>query len=72
MFLSTTQPGAEDVPLRRLVVAQDTGGAIRGPIRADFFFGFGAEAGAQAGMMKHEGEMWVLWPKGAAPPRPSN
>jgi membrane-bound lytic murein transglycosylase A len=51
------------------VVAQDTGGAIRGPIRADLFFGFGSEAGAQAGMMKYPGEMWVLWPRGAAPPR---
>ena len=69
MFLSTTQPGAGDLPLQRLVVAQDTGGAIRGPIRADFFFGFGSEAGAQAGVMKHDGEMWVLWPKGIAPPK---
>jgi membrane-bound lytic murein transglycosylase A len=69
MFLSTTQPGGGNLPLQRLVVAQDTGGAIRGPIRADFFFGFGAEAGTQAGMMKHDGEMWVLWPKSAPPPR---
>jgi membrane-bound lytic murein transglycosylase A len=69
MFLSTTQPGASELPLQRLVVAQDTGGAIRGPIRADFFFGFGSEAGAQAGMMKHDGEMWVLWPRGIAPPK---
>jgi len=67
MFLSTTQPGAVELPLRRLVVAQDTGGAIRGPIRADLFFGFGAEAGAQAGMMKHDGELWVLWPRGSHP-----
>jgi membrane-bound lytic murein transglycosylase A len=54
--------------LQRLVVAQDTGGAIRGPVRADLFFGFGSEAGAQAGMMKNDLEMWLLWPKGAAPP----
>ena len=67
MFLATTQPSS-DVPLQRLVVAQDTGGAIRGPVRADFFFGFGAEAGAQAGMMKQDGELWLLWPRGAAPP----
>jgi peptidoglycan lytic transglycosylase A len=67
MFLSTTQPGSE-LPLRRLVVAQDTGGAIRGPVRADLFFGFGPDAGAQAGMMKYDGEMWLLWPKGAPPP----
>ncbi|HET9862547.1 MAG TPA: MltA domain-containing protein [Steroidobacteraceae bacterium] len=67
MFLATTQPGS-DLPLRRLVVAQDTGGAIRGPVRADLFFGFGGEAGMQAGMMKNELEMWLLWPRGAAPP----
>ncbi len=69
MFLSTTLPGGSNAPLQRLVVAQDTGGAIRGPIRADFFFGFGSEAGARAGMMKYDGEMWVLWPKGAPPPK---
>ena len=68
MFLSTTHPGTT-LPLQRLVVAQDTGGAIRGPVRADLFFGFGAEAGAQAGMMKYDGEMWLLWPRAAPPPR---
>ena len=67
MFLSTTQPGL-DLPLQRLVVAQDTGGAIRGPVRADLFFGFGSEAGAQAGMMKNDLEMWLLWPRGAPLP----
>jgi len=67
MFLSTTQPGS-DLPLQRLVVAQDTGGAIRGPLRADLFFGFGADAGSQAGMMKYDGEMWLLWPRGAPLP----
>jgi membrane-bound lytic murein transglycosylase A len=56
--------------MQRLVVAQDTGGAIRGPIRADFFFGFGAEAGALAGTMKYDGEIFVLWPRGAPPPAP--
>jgi len=68
IFLATLQPGAAELPLQRLVVAQDTGGAIRGPVRADLFFGFGPEAGSQAGMMKHDGEMWLLWPKGAPPP----
>lgn len=65
-FLSTIAPDT-GLPLRRLVVAQDTGGAIRGPVRADLFFGFGPEAGAQAGMMKHDGEMWLLWPKDSVP-----
>ena len=69
MFLSTTAPGIGGGPLQRLVVAQDTGGAIRGPIRADLFFGYGPEAGTQAGMMKYDGEMWLLWPKAAPPPQ---
>jgi membrane-bound lytic murein transglycosylase A len=68
MFLSTTAPDTR-LPLQRLVVAQDTGGAINGPVRADLFFGFGSEAGAQAGTMKYDGEMWLLWPKDAPPPR---
>ncbi len=68
MFLATTEPTTK-LPLRRLVVAQDTGGAIRGPIRADLFFGFGSSAGEQAGTMRYDGEMWILWPKDAAPPR---
>lgn len=67
VFLATTQP-ASDRPLQRLVVAQDTGGAIKGAVRADFFWGFGAEAGAQAGKMRSRGQMWVLWPKGLTPP----
>jgi membrane-bound lytic murein transglycosylase A len=62
VFLSTTQPNS-DVPLRRLMVAQDTGGAIRGAVRADFFWGFGAEAGEKAGKMKQTGLLWVLLPK---------
>ncbi|MBN8449677.1 MAG: murein transglycosylase A [Candidatus Accumulibacter sp.] len=66
VFLSTSQPDAA-TPLRRLVLAQDTGGAIRGAVRADLFWGFGTQAGNQAGRMKQQGEMWVLLPPGAAP-----
>jgi len=65
VFLSTTQPNSAS-PLRRVMLAQDTGGAIRGVVRADFFWGFGAEAGAQAGRMKQQGQMWVLLPPGVA------
>jgi membrane-bound lytic murein transglycosylase A len=68
VFLSTTWPLSEQ-PLNRLVLAQDTGGAIRGPLRADFFWGFGEDAAREAGRMKQQGRMWVLWPKGAAPPQ---
>jgi membrane-bound lytic murein transglycosylase A len=50
------------------VLAQDSGGAIRNPVRADFFWGSGPEAGAQAGRMRQQGRMWVLLPKGMKPP----
>jgi membrane-bound lytic murein transglycosylase A len=66
VFLATTFP-ASATPLTRLVVAQDTGGAIRNPVRADFFWGSGAEAGAQAGRMRQQGRMWVLLPKDLKP-----
>ncbi|HMM55257.1 MAG TPA: MltA domain-containing protein [Candidatus Desulfobacillus sp.] len=66
VFLATTRPGSEQ-PLRRLVLAQDTGGAIKGAVRADFFWGFGAEAGRLAGRMRQKGEMWVLLPRELEP-----
>ena len=66
VFLSTTQPNS-NVPLQRLTLAQDTGGAIRGVVRADFFWGFGADPGNLAGRMKQSGQLWVLLPPGAAP-----
>ena len=65
VFLATTQPNSQ-VPLNRLVMAQDTGSAIRGGVRADFFWGFGDGAGELAGRMKQSGRMWVLLPKTAA------
>lgn len=66
VFLSTTWP-LSTRPLNRLMLAQDTGGAIKGTVRADFFWGGGAEAGAQAGKMRQKGRMWVLLPQGDAP-----
>lgn len=59
--LSNGQGGT--TPLRRLVMAQDTGSAIVGPVRADFFWGWGAEAEAQAGRMKAPLRLWALWPR---------
>lgn len=53
-------------PIRRLVIAQDTGGAIRGPQRADIFFGFGDAAGEAAGRIRDPGRMVVLLPIEAA------
>jgi membrane-bound lytic murein transglycosylase A len=66
VYLATTRPNS-DQPLQRLMVAQDTGGAIRGAVRADFFWGFGADAAENAGKMKQAGKMWVLLPKLPAP-----
>lgn len=63
VFLSTTQPNS-NMPLQRLMMAQDTGGAIKGGVRADFFWGAGDSAGAKAGSMKQQGKIWVLLPKG--------
>jgi membrane-bound lytic murein transglycosylase A len=63
VFLMTTWPN-ENRPLNRLMMAQDTGGAIKGAVRADLFWGFGHEAGKLAGSMKQNGRMWVLLPKG--------
>lgn len=62
IFLSTTQPNASE-PLERLMVAQDTGGAIRGGVRADFYWGSGNEAGRKAGSMKQQGKIWTLLPR---------
>lgn len=56
--------------LQRLMVAQDTGGAIRGPVRGDVFWGFGAEAEARAGTMKARGDYYLLLPQTVAVPRP--
>ncbi len=53
-------------PIRRLMVAQDTGGAIRGPVRGDVFWGAGDEAGEIAGAMNAQGEMYVLVPRSVA------
>ncbi|MBA3774027.1 MAG: MltA domain-containing protein [Ramlibacter sp.] len=51
------------VNLQRLVLAQDTGGAIVGAVRADYFTGWGPEAGEVAGRLKQPLRLWVLWPK---------
>ena len=63
VFLATTMPNSRQ-PLNRLMIAQDTGGAIRGAVRADFFWGFGEEAAALAGRMRQSGKMWVMLPNG--------
>ena len=52
-----------DVQLQRLVLAQDTGSAIVGAVRADYFVGWGPQAGDVAGRVKQPLNLWVLWPK---------
>ncbi len=61
VFLATTWPNS-DKPLSRLMFAQDKGSAIKGGVRADFFWGFGEDAARLAGRMRQSGEMWVLLP----------
>jgi membrane-bound lytic murein transglycosylase A len=63
VYLETTLPVSE-APLHRLMAAHDTGGAIRGVVRADFFWGSGEEAGTMAGSMRQQGRLWLLWPRG--------
>lgn len=62
VWLDTSLPDGKR-PYRRLMFAQDTGGAIRGPVRADLFFGFGENAEALAGAMRQRGKLFVLLPK---------
>lgn len=62
VWLDSTEP-LSSTPLRRMVMAQDTGSAITGAVRADYFWGSGSDAEAQAGRMKQPLRLWVLWPK---------
>jgi membrane-bound lytic murein transglycosylase A len=66
VWLDTSAPLSTE-PLRRLVMAQDTGSAIVGAVRADYFWGTGEVAEQQAGRMKQRLRMWVLWPRDTAP-----
>ena len=63
VWLNTTEPGKPKRPLRRLVVAQDTGSAIKGVVRGDLFVGFGSVAGIVAGEMRESGTYYLLLPK---------
>jgi membrane-bound lytic murein transglycosylase A len=62
VWLASTEP-LSNTPLRRLVMAQDTGSAITGAVRADYFWGWGETAEQQAGRMKQPLQLWVLWPR---------
>ena len=67
LYLDTTDPDGKEI--RQLMVAQDVGGAINGPIRGDFFWGYGEEAFQKAGRMKSTGSYYMLLPKGVNPPK---
>ncbi|HTC17997.1 MAG TPA: murein transglycosylase A [Stellaceae bacterium] len=67
VFLDIAQDGQQ--PTRRLTVAQDTGAAIRGPLRGDLFWGFGSEAESRAGVMRAQGRIYLLLPR-PAPEKP--
>ncbi len=60
IWINTTYPDAYNAPLQKLVMAQDTGGAIKGQLRADLFWGTGPRAEAMAGNMKQAGELYIL------------
>lgn len=67
IWLDTTLADGADTPWQRLMVAQDTGGAIKGVVRGDVFFGSGAEAEALAGPMRQTGRYYLLLPRGVDP-----
>jgi len=67
LWLDAEDPLDARARVRRLMVAQDTGGAIRGPVRGDVFWGHGEEAELRAGKMKSKGRYWLLIPRTAAP-----
>lgn len=66
LWLSCAHPDGNGT-LQRLLLAQDTGGAIRGPIRGDVYWGYGGAAAARAGVMQSQGQLYLLWPNGLTP-----
>jgi membrane-bound lytic murein transglycosylase A len=71
VFVAAEDADGKLAPYRALMVAQDTGGAIRGAVRGDIFTGAGTEAAERAGRMKLRGRGWILLPRGVAPRAPS-
>jgi len=68
VFVSAGDGTKNGNALNRLMFAQDTGGAIRGTVRADYFWGFGPSAGDRAARMKETGRMWLLLPRALQTP----
>ena len=63
VFIAAQNPLDNKKTIQRLMIAQDTGGAIRGPVRGDMFWGSGPQAEQVAGVMKSRGKAWLLLPK---------
>lgn len=67
VWLDAAAPTDEAGRIQKMMIAQDTGGAIRGPVRGDYFWGFGADAEHRAGLMKSKGRYWIFLPAGVTP-----
>lgn len=70
IFISASAPritSTQHAVFNRLVISQDTGGAIRGALRGDLFWGTGTDAGIAAGRVNHDADWWVLLPNGLDP-----
>jgi membrane-bound lytic murein transglycosylase A len=67
LFMDADGPEEHDKKLQQLMIAQDTGGAITGVVRGDFFWGYGATAAHHAGVMRSRGILWALLPKSVKP-----
>lgn len=63
LWVDIEHPVKDDEPIRKMMVAQDTGGAIVGAVRGDYFWGYGDYAEDMAGVMKSEGRYWALFPR---------
>lgn len=71
VWIDLDDPTEPDGRLRRMMVAQDVGGAIKGVVRGDFFWGAGFAAGERAGRMKQRGQYFILLPRTVPPPTPT-
>lgn len=67
MWLDAAGPRDQGERIRKMMITQDTGGAIRGPVRGDYFWGYGPDAEHNAGLMKSKGRYWILLPATVTP-----
>lgn len=67
VWLDAAGPGDSAARIRKMMITQDTGGAIRGPVRGDYFWGFGPDAEHNAGLMKSKGRYWIFLPASVTP-----